>query len=273
MKLHALMLIKNEGDFIERSLRYSSRCFDHIYVLDNGSSDRTWQIVTELAESIPQIVPFKSDPRAYEGYLRGEIYNAYADRAQRGDWWCQLDGDEVYPEHPAAFLGAIPESHHVVWSLHQNFYATEADVERWARGASAPCDDFSDLPRHYLVNHSEPRWFRHRSGLRWQPGNSFPEHMGLVHPRRLLVRHYQYRSPAQIQRRFDTRREALARGGEHFEHWSQAHWRDAITPDGTLHEQCDSEAVYVDESVLPRHLESTAKRVAKRIMHGLRIWP
>lgn len=273
MKLHALMLIKNEGDFIERSLRHSSQFFDAIYVFDNGSTDDTWRIVRELAGELPQVVPFKSDPRVYEGFMRGEIFNAYKVRAQSGDWWCQLDGDEIYPEHPARFLSGVPRAHHVIWSLHQNFYVTEADVTRWDAGVAAARADFADLPRHYLVNHSEPRWFRHRAGLRWLPGNSYPHHMGVVHPRRLLVRHYQYRSPVQIQQRFDTRREALARGGEHFEHWTRAHWRDAITaPDG-LHELRDGAAIRVDESVLPWHLESAARRLTKRVLHSVGIWP
>ena len=71
MKLHALMLIKNEGDFIERSLRHSCRFFDHIYVFDNGSTDNTWTTVRKLADSLPQIVPYKTDARVYEGFMRG----------------------------------------------------------------------------------------------------------------------------------------------------------------------------------------------------------
>ena len=94
--------------------------------------------------------------------------------------------------------------------------------------------------------------------------------MGSSHPRRIRYKHYQYRSPEQIQRRLDTRAEALAAG--HFVHEQRGHWaryskraaellsegytgpqnwEERVVDSSTLHRYLGDGRFVADEAALP----------------------
>lgn len=176
MKIHGLMLIKNESDIIEHTLASSLRWCDYIYVMDNGSTDGTWDIVHDVAARHSQIIPFERNTLPFRDSLRGVIFRAFSDNAARGDWWLRLDADEHYIDAPRSFLSKIADHHHVVWSLHYQYYLTpegSALLEQSEDGNNLPKIDNSNLPKHFRVNGSEPRFFaiaRHWNGLRTRRG-------------------------------------------------------------------------------------------------------
>ena len=270
MKIHGLCLVKNEADILGYSLRESATWCDFIHVFDTGSRDDSWAVVNELAKELPQVRPFRSEPRDFDDALRSEIFNACRGAAQEGDWWCRLDADEIYVDNPKEFLAGIPNAHHVVWSISINHYFTRSDLDRQA--AAPPGISAETLPRFYSANWSEPRFFRYRAGLVWD-GNAWPKHLGIVTPRRIRLNHYQYRNPAQIQLRLDTRREAAARGWKHFAHSENNDWQEKITPEESLHFDAQDGQYVIDECQLPVHLESRPQRLMKRIFHELGFWP
>ena len=249
------------------------RFFDGIYIFDNASTDGTWEIVRRVAHELPQVVAWKSDDRDFNDGIRGEVFNVFSDRAECGDWWCRLDADEIYLADPRLFLRRVPAYCHVVWSVHLQFYFTELDEVRWASGAPVPAEDFSDMPRHYLANNSEPRWFRHRPGLQWGPIAGWPDHLGLVYRQRLPLKHFQWRSPQQMQVRLDTRHEAIRRGYKNFPHNVARHWGEVVRDSSTLHEDDGSGDYVVDPAALQQHLERPWRRALKRFMHGSGLWP
>jgi glycosyltransferase involved in cell wall biosynthesis len=246
-------------------LEAAAKWCDAIYVFDTGSDDESWDQVEKIAAKYPQVVPFKREARDFDDGLRAEVFAAFRDRASAGDWWCRLDADEIYAEDPREFLEKVPLCHHVVWSIHLQYYFTEGDRERHERGEVS-------LPRFYKANASEPRFFRHRDRLVWSRG-AWPRHLGIVHPSRIKLKHYQYRSPEQIQRRLDTRREAATAGWEHFGHSLEPSWRDKVVPAEGLDFDDGSDHYLIDETQLPQHLEPPFRRLVKRAMHGLGIWP
>lgn len=93
MKIHGLCVVKNEADIIEQTLRYAAKWCDYIYVLDNGSSDGTWEKVQTLARVLPCVTPFMQDSQPFDDGIRGKILGRYATHANHGDWWCILDAD------------------------------------------------------------------------------------------------------------------------------------------------------------------------------------
>lgn len=263
MKVHGLCVVKNEGDIIERSLTENSRWCDFIYVFDTGSTDDTWERVCHLAKANPNVVPFKNESVPFDDALRACIFNHFKDRAIRGDWWCRLDADEIYVDDPREFLtNRVPSYCHVVWSKHIQFYFTEKDEAKNA----------GELPRYYRADYSEPRFFRHRPGLQWTSG-AWPAHLGLVAPERIRLKHYQYRSPAQIQRRLDTRREAAAQGWQHFPNSQVSDWHEKIIPSSTLHFDVGDGHYVIDEEKMPPHMERGWQRIVKRVLHGTGVWP
>lgn len=272
MRLHGICVVKNEGDIIRLSLQEASRWFDAIYVYDTGSTDDTWEKVVRLSQANPKVVPFLKESAAFNDNLRARVFNHFKDRAAVGDWWCRLDADEVYAEDPRQFLSQVPRHHHVVWSIHLSFYLTRSDIPRFSRidFERPPEMTAATLPRLYVANSSEPRFFRHREKLIWDSG-AWPRHMGVVHPRRILLKHYQYRSPAQIDLRLLTRAQAKAAGHPDFDYIKARNWEEALAKEESLLE--DDGRYVVNESALPRHLEPLPLRFTKLVMHSLGVWP
>jgi hypothetical protein len=235
MAIHGLCIIKNEADIIEQTLRAASTWCDHIYVFDNGSSDGTWEIVHRLASELAQIVPFKQDPQPFNDSLRGDILRAYKDRARSGDWWCILDADEFYVDDPRRFLAKVPSRCLAVWPQKYVYLFTDKDAaafdqdpERFDRGLP-----IQDLLRHYVRDtYSELRFFRHDPSLDELPSS---DELHPVCPERIRLRHYAYRSPAQIHVRLETRREPMKRG--EFIHEKRSNWvtGDASAPVPVTH--------------------------------------
>lgn len=274
MKIHGLCLTKNEADVIELFLRKSLEWCDYIYVYDNGSSDNTWGIVRDFSDNEPRIIPYTTDDRPFDNALRAELFSAYRKKAARGDWWCRLDTDEFYADDPQAFLKKVPASSQVVWAAHCQYYLTMEDVERLgsAAEATAPVMTWESLPHYYLSNSSEARFFRHRPGLVWNTG-AWPLHVGLIYPKRIRLRHFQFRSPAQIQRRLDTRHDAIKAGNPDFPHNVARDWREVLAKRKDLYYDDLISPPKIDERTLPRFLEPAPQRLIKRVCHGLGIWP
>ena len=273
MKIHGICLVKNESDILRYFLRESARWCDRIYIYDNGSTDGTWELACEIARESPRVIPFKQEGKPFRDHLRGEVFRRYRGDAVEGDWWCRLDADEVYIDDPPAFLARVPRSCHVVWSAHLQYMITEKDLPRFRPEdeVKAPEATVETLPRHYIANASEARFFRHRNRLRWDE-TSWPTHMGLVSPERIRVKHLQYRSPAQIARRLSTRHTAAQRGYLHFEHETQQSWREKIADSSGLHFDAGDGRYVVDPAQLPNHLEPRWVRAMKRVMHGCGFW-
>lgn len=228
MIIRALCVIKNEADVIRQTLLAAEAWCDEIHVLDNGSNDGSWEAVLSLATTHPRVIAHGRDTRPFTDDIRAQIFHACAANARVGDWWCRLDADEFYAEDPREVLGAVPADYFSVWSASLSYYFTDVDAARFATEPSAYADDVpvEEKCRHYLNHWSEPRFFRHLPGLRWREGDGgYPAGLWSrpASPRRILVRHFPYRSPAQIQRRLDARR-----GSAEFAHESIGDWAQAI---------------------------------------------
>jgi len=228
MRIRALCVMKNEADVIAQTLRDALRWCDAVYVLDNGSDDGGWEIVQALALEDPRIVPHARDTRRFTDDIRAVLYDAYSSEAREGDWWCRLDADEFYLDDPRVVLADVPQQCFSVWSASLSYYFTDVDAERWERDPEAFADGVpvQDKCRYYLNHWSEPRFFRHLDALRWREGDGgYPAALWArqASPERILLRHFPYRSPEQIQRRLDAR----AAGAE-FAHETVGGWADAV---------------------------------------------
>ena len=213
MKIHGLCLVKNEADILQETLISALHWCDHIYVFDNGSNDGTWELVKELANQHLQIVPHKQDDVLYTNGLRADIFNAFRSNAAPQDWWCALDADEFYIDDPRIFLTKVSDHFRTVWSASLNYYFTDQDLTLYRQDPIK----FLETPiqqrfRYYLNNWGELRFFRHSDDIMWaRAQGGFPPGMfaAPAYPVRIWLKHYQYRSPEQIERRLRTRRPAM----------------------------------------------------------------
>jgi glycosyltransferase involved in cell wall biosynthesis len=273
MKIFGIMVVKNEADIITHTLRSAMEWCDAIYVLDNGSEDGTWEIVKQLAHSNPAIVAHERSSEPFTEFIRARLFNVYRQHAQDSDWWCRLDADEIYIQSPRAFLANVA-SHEVVWATQLQYYFTDVDLVRFNDDPKLydPSIPLTHRYHYYQANWSEIRFFRHRRRLRWEHG-AWPRHLGRVFPKRILLRHYQFRSPAQIQKRLATRSAVFDRGGWAGEHWRNTDWKSVICRSGTLEYDSDNGTFIVDEKVLPCHTDPPWGAAIKKVMHGTRLWP
>jgi glycosyltransferase involved in cell wall biosynthesis len=232
MKIHGLCLVKNEVDILEETLSAALYWCDYIYVFDNGSDDGTWELVNKLSQQYPQIVPYRHDGVSYINSLRADIFNAFRMNASPRDWWCALDADEIYIDDPRLFLTKVSDRFHTVWSASLNYYFTDEDALQYEKDPVG----FLKTPvqqrlRYYCSNWGELRFFRHSDDIVWTSdhGPGFPGTMfgAPAYPVRIWLKHYQYRSPEQIERRLSTRRPSIeARVG--FWHEGKPNWRTTV---------------------------------------------
>ncbi len=206
MKIFAVSVVKNEVDIIAKNLLDATRWADKIFVLDNGSTDGTWEIVQSLASE--KIIPWKRDTTPFYNGIRAQVYHAFKHLASQDDWWCfRLDADEFYADNPREFLAKVPKNHHFVVTDTIHFRLTHEDVA----GGISP-QGIEDIRYHEKHTWSEARFFRHRNGMEWTPAMVRPKHMGVMHPNRIKVKHYQFRSLEQIKMRVAVRAEARRHG-------------------------------------------------------------
>jgi glycosyltransferase involved in cell wall biosynthesis len=233
MEIHGMCIVKNEADILEECLNSALHWCDHIYVFDNGSKDGTWELVKTLATKHPQIVPYKQDDVLFSSALRGDIFNAFRSTAGQQDWWCRLDADEFYIDDPRVFLAKIPDRFQTVWSASLNYYFTDQDAIAYRTDPAG----FLRIPvqqrlRYYLNNWGELRFFRHSDDIVWtrsEDYGGYPAAMfsAAAYPVRIWLKHYQYRSPEQIEQRLRTRRPAMeAKTG--FRHEVKANWITSV---------------------------------------------
>lgn len=236
------MLVKDEVDIVKSVLLDASRWATKIFVLDNGSTDGTWELVQSLKSDV--IVPWKQDFQTYHNGLRALVYNNFRSESIPGDWWCfKLDADEFYVGDPKEVLATVPKKYNLVAKKSLDYYLTKSDLDGYTFTL-----DFEKDKAH--IKHircgcwSEPRFFRERKGVKWDctPDAHYPANAGLLAPQTVLVKHYQFRSPAQMQKRLDVRNaKAIKDMGKSFRHVKETKWeellideKETITDDGRL---------------------------------------
>jgi glycosyltransferase involved in cell wall biosynthesis len=227
MRIHSVCVVKNESDIIGQSLAAASEWSDFIYVLDNGSTDGTWEEVLDLSCRLRPVVPFRREDGPFHNKLRAEVFGHYRRQSSPGDWWCKLDADELYIDSPREFLAKVPARYDNVWSASFQYYLTEKDVVRFRANPALYGDDVpvDQKCRYYLNNWSELRLFKYSDRVRWSSYS--PDLLLRAYPQRIRLKHYQYRSPQQVEKRLATRQPAIQRGVA-FAHEASRNWADRV---------------------------------------------
>lgn len=225
-KIHAICAVKDEVDIISKTLLSALEWCDYLYIYENGSNDGTAEIIVDLTKKYNNIFIFRQDSLPFITSIRPEIYHYYMKNYRAGDWICLLDADEIYIDNPKKFLDRVPSPYKVVKSASFQYYFTFKDAEAYNNNPSLYANDVPiELRcRYYLNNWSEYRFFKYEKGLKWKLDASWPtSRRRPVYPIRIRLKHYQYRSPQQINQRLENRLKLKS-----FAHEKQVNWRQTV---------------------------------------------
>jgi glycosyltransferase involved in cell wall biosynthesis len=235
-RIYGLMIVKNEADIVGQSLAHALGHCEKIVVLDNMSSDGTWQIVEDLARRhAGRIVAHCRIGERFHDGLRAIGYNAFHHELGPRDWWLRLDADEFLNESPWPVLAqAEREGADFVRANQMEFALTDADVAAIARGEDSRERPIEERRRHYRVAWREFRLFRNDPAIAWDPARNkqFPQNLSKarVASRAIFNRHYALRDIEQVKTRIAARKGSLS-----FTHVTEADWQAYVRPARTLH--------------------------------------
>lgn len=125
LRVVGLSLVKNEEDVIEPFVRHNLRFLDAMFVADNGSADRTREILVAMEREGLPLVVFDDPVTAYNQSEKMTALLRGVCAATLPDYVVPLDADEFIRSSPAAFreelarippggVGLVPWSTYVV---------------------------------------------------------------------------------------------------------------------------------------------------------------
>ncbi len=202
VKIYAICLIKNEADVIADCLRHALGFCDRIFILDNGSTDGTWEIVNDLAKRHEQIVIEAQITEVFRDGMRSIAYNHHHHELSDQDWWLRLDADEFLVGDPRPVLKkANLEQADFVSAWQLQFYYTDHDFKNWDVEKEELHTPITERRRFYSINWREYRFFRNQRDQAWEEdiAPQWPNGLTKVCSERIFNRHYSYRTPDQIK--------------------------------------------------------------------------
>jgi hypothetical protein len=297
MAFRGLMVVRDEDDILPECLTDLLTWLDKLYVLDLGSTDRTWEIINEAALRDRRVVPSGRQPMVFHDNLRSVLFDRHRSEFARGDWIARVDADEFYHIRPDRFMGErVRRSETAVYLFWYYFRLTSAEVSAYASGTVDVMADRSrpiaERRRFYkLVSYPEPRFFRYRSGMRWPEFNNAPFNMGYAARERIPIRHYPHRDPPQMEKRYRLRSAMSRLNASAGPHWALPDWKKdvidlSLSPSGRTEQTANQGLVAssghteaelsewtagteLPDPHLHNHLPAFPTRLCQRLIHPL----
>ena len=239
MRFHGVMMVRDEADIVEETIRGLMTWLDALHVLDTGSTDGTREVLRGLAAADRRVSIIDDvcggGALEFANNLRGVIFERAKGTFEDGDWVGRLDADEFYHESPRAWLAAnVRPWEGAVYAQMYEFMVTHREAADWEAGREGAADRARPVAwrrRRYAIEPVvELRLFRYRRGMRWMWESSRPLYAGVPAAARIPVRHYRWRDPEQMRRRC-VLRSVMTRRVDTGVHWSKSDWREWLWDD------------------------------------------
>ena len=162
----------------------------------------------------------------------------------------------------------------IVWHQYYDFVLRKSEVNDWEMGRETLEDRARPIEerRQWFLpsRYSEPRLCRYRETMKWPSSCSFPINAGFVARKRLPIRHYPHRDPAQLNRRCLLRALMMTdptHDGGSFLHWNIGEWRKFVTPDATAGLTHWQPGTPLPKYQFNNHLARPHKRIVQGFAH------
>ncbi len=120
-------LVKNEENFVGYAIKSVINYVDSIIVFDTGSTDKTVEIIQNLAKEYPNKIIFEEKGIA-DGKRHTELRQEMLARTKT-DWFMILDGDEIWTERGIKeALGIIRKNNPTIECIDAPFYICVGDI-------------------------------------------------------------------------------------------------------------------------------------------------
>lgn len=198
MNVAGISIVKNEDDVIEHTIRHMLTQVDFVIVIDNGSTDSTYDILESLAQVFPDTVYTR---QSIEPFNQSDIMSALAQEAgEKGaQWVVPFDADEIWfcleGEIRHLLMGARKDLAVVSATLYDH-YGTSMDL---AKGSP-----FERLVWKKKLPGALPKVAcRVTPDLIIDHGNHSARYKYLPHIEKypIEIRHFPYRSPEHMVRK------------------------------------------------------------------------
>lgn len=229
-KIAAHFLVKDEEDVIEECINHAAKYCDYILVLDNGSADLTY----EICKNHPRVNYCEQIVCTFSDALRNHLLEASKEYLTDGvDWFLALSADHFFDTDPREdILRAIAEDSDVITYDVAQFYLTDKDyieatnnTDKWL---SKPVEE---RIKYYTINYFDfPVVFRFKKDMVYKDEvTEWPEMRAKkIASFKPILKHYQFRSIEQLQKRLELRKKEINKGFKGFRHYRSFDWHDYI---------------------------------------------
>ena len=220
MKLVTILKVKDEDDIIQDCLVGRLRNFDLISIIDS-STDNTPGICKIYQKMNPDKIIYQWDDTPLSiKYYRMKLYESLKDRIDDNDWVWQLDTDirlDYNKEDLTLLLNeSDAEKANCIICRMAQFYPTHEDIEQKVNWQHF---------QYYSINWRSKLIYKGLSKLYFK--GDFQETPTIPDEKKAVlsptVKHYQYRSPFQIQKKI---KRAYGLGG--YSHIISKDWHDYV---------------------------------------------
>jgi glycosyltransferase involved in cell wall biosynthesis len=223
VSVRAILIVKNEDDILNSVIAHLLTFCETVYVLDNGSTDKSIDILRELnGRGVVYLgtirVPFFDN-------LRNWVWQIIKDDAKDDDWWLFADADEFYAQDVVTFLNNVPTEYGVV--LKTQIYPIPMRNQRDSFANQKNWDP--DFYTHYFQSTwAEPRFLRHTKRLSIDSENLTFSRARAIFPVPIKLIHYNWRTVDQVGKRIATRRALRGVSKTDFSHMLEDVWEDVL---------------------------------------------
>lgn len=196
MTVIGIAMVKDEVDVIAGTIRHMAGEVDRLVVTDNGSTDGTREILSQLAgERLPLTVFDDPDPAYYQS-VKMSLLAATAIGAD-GDWIVPFDADEIWYSDAGRIADVLAGTRR-----------PRVAVRLWNHLATALDEPGTDPFQTMVWRQRDPGELP-KVAFRWQPGTVIHQgNHGVTLPEDgpaledvLKIRHFPIRSPEQFVRK------------------------------------------------------------------------